>query len=261
VYIESPQNSRIRSFSQLKTKKGRAEQGLFIVEGFRLIEEVLESDIEIEAVLWDVGTDELQSHIANHEKVRGHFLELSPDAFAAVADTVTPQGAIVIAKIPTPGKHPLAEQVVLLDGMQDPGNVGTILRTCDAFGIGGVCCGTGTVDPYSPKVVRASMGGLFRLNVQSADSERFVENWTKLHPGGQVIVSAAHGDTLCYETVLSGPYLLVIGSEAQGVRPSVSEHATTRVSIPMQGDAESLNAGVAGSILLYEAFRQKQKTP
>lgn len=260
MYLESPQNPRIRCYSQLKTKKGRTEQGLFIAEGLRLLEELVSSDIQIEAVLWNVATAELFEDLLLHDKLRGKLFELSPQAFSSVADTVTPQGVIAIAKIPDKLSPSHCTQAVLLDGLQDPGNVGTILRTCDAFGIRGVCCGTGTVDPYAPKVVRAAMGGLFRQSVQSADSEQFLAEWRLRHPHGKIVAASANAQTFCYDTDLTGAVLFIVGSEAHGVRSHLLQAATLTVSIPMQSETESLNASVAASILFYEAFRQQAKT-
>lgn len=258
MYIESPQNEKVRAWSQLKTKKGRQKQGLFLVEGRRLVDELLQSEYDIRFVLWDVGADEPSDDFRNHPKVARRFVELSPAAFAEVSDTTTPQGIIAVAEIPSSELAVPRGRALLLDGIQDPGNVGTLLRTAEAFGFTSVCSGTSTVDVYSPKVVRASMGGLFRLGVQSLDSAAFIETWRSAHPDGQVIVTAADAPHTCYEAALHGDVLVVIGSEAFGASEEVRAQADTVISIPMQAQTESLNAAIAGSIVLYEAFRQRQ---
>lgn len=260
MWIESPQNVRVRKWAQLKVKKNRLLEGLFLVEGVRLVEELLQSDWSIHAVLWDVSTDELPNQIRQHPKCAAHFFELSPGAFASVSDTVTSQGVIAIAKLPHWTDHSLelAAQSVLFDGIQDPGNLGTLLRSCDAFGFPDVFCGSGTVDPFAPKVVRASMGGLFRLRTRVGDSLEWITTWRAQFPDGQVIHTAAHAASTCDSANLTGPCLFVIGSEAFGVRSEIQSLCTMEVAIPMQGSAESLNAGVAGSVLLYESMRQRR---
>ncbi|WAH38341.1 TrmH family RNA methyltransferase [Alicyclobacillus dauci] len=258
MYIESPQNARVRAWSQLKSKKVRSRQGLFLVEGRRLVEELVGSAYELEALLWNVAADEPPSHLTEHPKFQGHVYELSPAAFALVSDTTTPQGLIAIAKLPETGSQAgsISTHAVLLDGIQDPGNVGTLLRSCEAFGFHSVCCGTSTVDPFAPKVVRSAMGGMFRLDLWTEDSVQFIEDWRRNHPDGRVIVAAADADELCYSADMRRPTLVVIGSEAFGASDEVRELADLAVAIPMQADTESLNAAVAGSILLYEAYRQ-----
>ncbi len=258
VYIESAQNSRVRAWSQLKSKKGRTRQGLFLVEGRRLIDELFRSAYEVDALLWNVASDELPNELRDHPKAAGKVFELSPSAFDQVSDTTTPQGVIAVAKVPVEDTAHLASHAILLDGLQDPGNVGTLLRSAEAFDFATVCCGTNTVDPFSPKVVRATMGGMFRLQLCTDDSLPFVRKWRHQHPDGRVIVTAADADEVCYQTDLTKPTLVVIGSEAFGIREDVRDAADQTVSIPMSAETESLNAAVAGSVLIYEAYRQRR---
>ncbi|MCL6516054.1 MAG: RNA methyltransferase [Alicyclobacillus sp.] len=233
---------------------------MFLIEGRRLVEEALQSDLSIAAFLWNTGGDEPPADVLDRVRARGiPVYELSVQAFGAVSDTVTPQGCIAVAKMPAPGDTPAARPLdLLLDGLQDPGNVGTLIRTAHALGATGVCCGTGTVDPYAPKVVRASMGGLFHLPVTVAESVDHIRRWKDLHPQGRVVVAMADAATACDELDLRCPLLMVIGSEASGVSAEVARLASDAVRIPMPGGAESLNAAVSGAILLYEAARQRR---
>lgn len=263
MYIESASNPRVKTWSQLKTKKGRQTTGLFLVEGIRLVAEGIASGLRVEAVLWDVGTAELPADIVTAlQASRVPVVELSPTAFAAVADTVTPQGVIAVVKRPD-GRLAAALQgraaalALALDGVQDPGNLGTLLRSADAFGASLVGCGSGTVDPFSPKVVRASMGGLFRVRVSTEATGSFVQRWKSENGLGQVVSTAASSTTLCTEVNFCKPTLLLIGSEANGISDAVAALADVTVRIPMELQAESLNAAMAGSILLYEAYRQR----
>jgi RNA methyltransferase, TrmH family len=258
MFLESPQNPRVRTWSGLKTKKGRSQEGEFIVEGMRLVEELLDSDLDVSALLWDVGTDELPRHLLAKASARELSpWELSPKAFEAVSDTVTPQGIIAIARLPQSDLPSMPSHVMVLDGVQDPGNVGTLIRSAEAFGFQTMFCGTGTVDPYAPKVVRASMGGLFRLDVFSGDSVDFIQSWKSQWPNGQVVLTTAHADISCKEADLSLPSLVLIGSEAFGVSTAAADLATLPVKIPMSGHTESLNAAIAGSVVMYEVFRQR----
>lgn len=260
MYLESVRNPKVQLWSSLKTKKGRREHGLFLIEGKRLVAEALQAPLRLQALLWDVGTDELPADWLSLAEARGiPVFHLSPQAFAAVADTVTPQGVMAVAEIPQPASTPQAGALfLLLDGLQDPGNVGTLLRTAQAFGAAEVCCGTGTVDPFAPKVVRASMGGLFRVSVCAAESSAYIRQWRARFPDGQVVVASPQAETPCHAINLLGPSLILIGSEADGVSKDAAAFATVSVRIPMPGRAESLNAAVAGAVLLYEAARQRE---
>lgn len=260
VYLESPQNPKIHRWSQLKSKKGRLTEGAFLVEGVRLVDDLLRSSFEVEAVLWDVGTDNLPEDLTETAQLRGvPLIEVAPRAFAAVADTVTPQGVIAVAKLPQTGVEPSSVAFgLVLDNLRDPGNVGTLVRSADAFGVDLVLCGSGTVDPYSPKVVRASMGGTFRVHVESKATTVFLSAWRDAWPDGKVVLADAKGQVDCDQFDFRGPVLIVIGSEATGASAEAEALATDTLQIPMTGMADSLNAAIAGSVLLYEASRQRR---
>ncbi len=258
MYIESAQNPRVKRWKQLKTRKGRDASHAFLAEGIRLVEEILHSDYRVEALLWDVASVELPKTIVEHPKCKNICFELSPSSFSEISDTVTSQGVIAVVQLPDERRDgATSDLVVLLDGVHDPGNVGTLIRSCDGFGFQGVCCGTNTADPFSPKAVRATMGGLFRLIVSVDESPVFIHRWLEYYPSGHIIVADAHAEIPCFEADLTGPCILVVGSEAFGVSDSVLQLATTRISIPMSLQAESLNAAIAGSVLLYESARQR----
>lgn len=255
VYIESAHNDRVRQWAQLKTRRGRHKAGCFLVEGERLVADLLASDLRLEALLWNAASDEPPEELWLHPKAEGRRFELSPQAFAAVADTETPQGLIAVAALPHPAPQ-YADRVLVLDAVQDPGNVGTLVRSAEAFGFREIVFGTGTADPYAPKVVRASMGGLFRANVIVGDEVPYLTAWRHHHPAGFVVATAAEAPERCHEAPLAGELAIVIGNEARGVGEAVRALAQRCVSIPMAGGAESLNAAMAGTVLLYEAYRQ-----
>lgn len=263
MYIESSQNPRVREWSKLKTKKGRELSQAFLVEGMRLTKEVLDSSLTVQHLLWDVSSDELPESLLEGARQRQvPVYELSPTAFREVSDTVTPQGVMAVVEIPEFVTAPeqildRATHTLLLDGLQDPGNVGTLLRTAEAFGLETVWTGSGTVDPYSPKVVRASMGGVFRLLVGRGDVQQIIVAWKERFTNGRVVLATADGALRCDQVDLTLPSLFLLGSEAFGVSDEAAKLADLRVRIPMTGLAESLNAAIAGSVLLYESLRQR----
>lgn len=258
MFLDSPQNPKIQRWSELKTKKGRQAQGAFLVEGMRLVEELLACALDVEAVLWDTATDALPQSLIDAVQARGlDLVEASPRAFLQVSDTVTPQGVLAVAKLPAPVRAPETVRFgLVLDAVRDPGNVGTLIRSADAFAVDVVYCGAGSADPFSPKVVRSSMGGTFRVALQSGGVEGLVESWLTAHPEGRVVLGDANATTTSDQFDFRPPLLLVVGGEAEGASPQVRRLATDSVRIPMPGAADSLNAGVAGSILLYAASCQ-----
>ncbi|RIV28667.1 RNA methyltransferase [Alicyclobacillaceae bacterium I2511] len=282
MWIESEKNPWVRKWAALHSKKARREQASFLVEGVRLVEELVQSSLPVHALALlaegGVKGSSLTALVDLAELRHLPVYRLSAKAFSTISDTVTSQGVIAIAGIPQPNPMPsdLGRQLqnsqqktlsdtsdgraLLLDGVQDPGNVGTLIRSADAFAFRRVFCGLHTADAYGPKAVRASMGGLFRLQVHTGQaSTAYVTQWRRDWPQGEVFVADAAAGKLCGEAVLTGPVLLVIGSEGSGVSPDVLALANGRLRIPMASVTESLNAAVAGSILLYEAYRQEMK--
>ncbi len=257
VFIESVANDRVKNWAKLKVKKGRIQQGACIVEGIRLVEELLASGWTVQCLLWDSGTDELPDSLLAQAKARGiQLVEMSPEAFAAVSDTVTPQGVIAIANIPTAVPH-YPEAAVLFDGVQDPGNLGTLIRSAFAFGCTEVISATGSADPYSPKVIRATMGSLFRVNTVVQEAVAYIRAWRQHHPDGQVVAADASATVHAHQQNFAGPCLVIIGNEAAGVSAEAASAATVHVRIPMVAGAESLNAAMAGTIMLYETYRAR----
>ncbi|MFX4303117.1 TrmH family RNA methyltransferase [Alicyclobacillus tolerans] len=259
-YIESPQNPKIRSLARLKKKNERWQKRRFLVEGEQLVRDLLESELCIETlVLLSTRQRDFSAleSLSGYKKIE-HVWEVSEQAYALVSDTESSQGILAVAVWPEEKTRPqYPEHVLLLDGLQDPGNVGTLIRSAEAFGVQEVCCGIGTVDFLSPKVVRAAMGGLFRLSVVGEALSVYIEEWKRCYPGGHVIAAQADAERMCHDVSLTAPTLLVIGSEAHGISASLLHLIDETLSIPMQKTVESLNAAMAGSVLLYEMYRQR----
>ena len=240
--ISSLKNPRVQAWRSLKERKGRRELGCFLVEGRKMVAEALASGFPVEAVLVDEG------RVAEFD-LSGDVFALPEHVLAAVCDTQTPQGIAAVVRMAEPGMP--GQRLVALDGVQDPGNVGTIIRTADAAGFDGVLMSTQCADPFSPKVLRATMGSVFRMNVRVTDDLPGALDVLKAQ-GYAVISSQLDGEPFGpVARGMAAPFALVIGSEGNGVTEPVRQIATHRVALPMRGGAESLNAAVAAGIMMY----------
>ena len=246
--ITSSSNPRFRLWKSLADKKGRDSTGLFIAEGFHMAEEALSSPFTAEAVL-------IRNGVSLPFPVRDDVPSfcLPERLFNSLSDTKTPQGvAVVLRKQLLPCADGL---LVALDGLQDPGNVGTILRTADAAGFKGAILSCDTADVFSPKVLRATMGSIFRLGISRPVS--LADTLKELiFRGYAVISSQLDGDPFFSRDPLPNNVVLVIGNEGNGVSSDVRAAATHRLALPMRGGAESLNASVAAGIMMYDLARE-----
>lgn len=260
--LTSIQNPLVRQVASLKDKKGRDGTGLFMVEGIRFVEEAFEAGAEVCLIMYSPKLGESMRgeallELAARRKVSLH--PVSDKVLAHVADTQTPQGIVAAVRIPQVSLADLPTQqalIVILDGVQDPGNLGTIVRTSLAAGASGVVTTKGTVDLFNPKTLRSTMGGVFALPVvQGLDSQDLLE-WVE----GNAIpmaVADARGEAVYYATNLLPPIALVIGNEGSGPSAELLGKADLKVSIPLSGGVESLNAAVATALLLFESCRQR----
>lgn len=260
--ITSPTNSRVKHVKSLHSQKGRQQAQYFIVEGLRLIEEALRAG-NVPALMF--YTPHLQ------ESARGQALlaltsgaswqptPVSDRVMHAMATTRTPQGVLAVfpwLALPWPEQPTL---LLILDRLQDPGNLGSTLRAAEAAGVDGVLLSPGTVDVYNPKVMRGGMGAHFRLPCRAAAWPDIAQATRGL----QVWLAEVRGGRPYCQVDWSLPSALVIGGEAEGASAEAQQLTGQRVSIPMPGRAESLNAAVAAGIILFEAARQRsfaQKT-
>ena len=252
--IASAANEKIKLMDSLKQEKWRKKSGLFLVEGRKMIEEGLAEGFVPSLLL---VTDEECFDLAEKAEKRGSQVFLvSQEILKKACDAITPQGIaaafpIIGGSAPAP-KAPL----VILDGVQDPGNCGTIWRTCEAAGFSGVAFCTESAKAFSPKVIRASMGAVFRIPVITCEDTQSLCA-ELIGNGHEIIVSVLDGDDFFSREKLSNEkYAVVIGSEARGVSPQVAQLATKRYRLPMAGKTESLNAAVAASIIMYDFFAE-----
>ncbi len=256
--LTSVQNPTIKRMKALKDKKARTEQREMLVEGEKLMLEAAQAGLIPSDVLIESSQAGKFAHLAQEMEKYGAQVYLAPrHVIEAACDTKTPQGACGAFSLPDP--YPLSkapERLVVLDGVQDPGNVGTIWRTADAAGLTGMLLAASGADPFSPKVQRAGMGSGFRVPVRV--TENLPEELNELRAQGyRVIVSALDGAPFYEGMPKCDKFALVIGNEARGVSDQVSAVADVRLKLPMRGGAESLNAAVAAGIMMYELMRDK----
>lgn len=258
-------NPRVKQWTALLTRKGREEQQAYLLEGIHLVKEALLGGGNIHTVLYDLERgvpreiEPLQHQSANLSAAGVEWIGVSQAVLAKCTDTRTPQGVVGICGKPALAADRLLDQkdalVVVVDGLQDPGNLGTIIRTADAVGATGVLLGKGTVDLYNPKTVRATMGSLFHLPVVECELRELLP---KARAKGICLVGTRLGAPRhCYELDLKQPTWFLMGNEGSGLSPDIAAYVDLDVIIPMRGQAESLNVAMAASVLLYEAMRQR----
>jgi len=252
--ITSSQNPKLKLVRALMGRpREREEANAFVVEGVRLIEEAVISGWKFKFALYTDGLSERGQDLINiliaH---RIDIEEVSGDLLQKASETESPQGILAVlefAKLRIPASPNF---ILIPDQIRDPGNLGTLLRTAAATGVQAVLLPPETTDPFAPKVVRAGMGAHFRLPIHSMTWEE-IKSQTK---DKQIYLADMNG-TSCWETDLHKPLALIIGSEAVGASEEARRLATQKICIPMAGEVESLNAGVAGSVLMFEVVRQR----
>jgi TrmH family RNA methyltransferase len=263
--------ARLKELAKLKTKKERAAKGKFLIEGLRLCEEAAASSWMIESALFTPSFGEKDREKALLNKL--HSLRVEPipvksQDLARLSDTVTAQGIVCVVKTKQRSLDDLwtkdrlgasRNQVVLaLDGISDPGNVGTLIRTADAFGASAVLLSSDTVELYNPKVIRSTMGSVFHLPaVDEIDLEKVIPKMKKT--GFRILSTHVAQGKRADQVRPSGKICLLIGSEAQGLSRRLIELSDEVIHIPSSGKAESLNVAVAGGILLYEITRKHRR--
>jgi TrmH family RNA methyltransferase len=252
MIITSKDNETIKSIKKLKEKKYRTES--FIVEGIKMVKEALEQ-AEVEKIIVSEtfsNSDDFKCLNCDGQRI----IIASDKVFEDLTDVVTPQGIIAVVKKSSNLEIDYSDEFVLaLDGIQDPGNLGTIIRTADSANIKQILVSKDTVDAYSPKVVRSTMGGIFRTKV--IEVEKLAQTLNLFKDNGYKVVTTELSAEKSIYDIDYQKSVVVIGNEANGVTEEVSKTATEKVIIPMLGKTESLNAAVATSIMIYEYVRKK----
>jgi len=243
-YIQSVQNDRVKQWKKLHTKKGREKTGLYMVEGEHLVEEAVK---EKERVTEIIISQTVQSPIVQHIKDIPIYL-VSEEVAKSLSDTETSQKIFAICKqIEVPIQDD--NQLLLVDSIQDPGNLGTIIRTADAAGIGGIILGDGTVDLYNSKVLRSAQGSHFHIPIVKGNLEKWIQRLKE--KGIPVYGTALQNGKRLNEVKKTNPFAIIVGNEGNGIQGKLLELTTENVYIPIYGKSESLNVAVAAGIVLY----------
>ncbi len=260
--ITSKDNEIIKNIKKLKTKKYRDLNNEYIIEGIKLVEEAIKENAKIKQIVICEENEqtssipkELMYEIARHE-----CLYVTQKVFNSISDVTNPQGVLAVIEKTSKEKNEIdysEDVIVVLDDIQDPGNLGTILRTLDSTGLKQIIVSKGTADAYNPKVVRSTMGAIFRINI--IETEDLQETIQKMKEQNyKIIVTTPNTGKTIYD-IDYNKKVIIIGNEANGVSPQIIKQADENVKIPMLGKTESLNASVATGIILYEYVRQKLK--
>lgn len=263
--ITSVNNQRVKEVADLKQKKYRTESGLFFAEGLRAVQEAMQYAEVTDLFFTAAEEGKLQGTLKIAKEKGSRLYQADDKVMAKLSDTKTPQGVLAVIRIPEQSLQKLRPgtasdnnvPVIILDRIQDPGNLGTIIRTADAVGALGIILLEGCVDAYSPKVVRASMGSLFHLPVIQDVFPEEALTWCYRH-GYEPAATAIQGATNLYKADISKKMAFIFGNEANGVAEELQAAAETRLFIPMAGQAESMNVAMAAGIVLFEGLRQRK---
>jgi TrmH family RNA methyltransferase len=261
--ITSRQNSKIKQVRALRQRKQRQAQNLFVVEGIRHVGEAVESGVRIEYLLYApdlLVSGYAQSLVETCQNSGVDAFACSSEVFKNAADKENPQGLLAVVHTHLNTLSALSPANfsfgAAITSPQDPGNLGTILRTLDAVGADGLILLDGGVDPFHPSAVRSSMGTFFTLLMVSTEFASF-QQWSRQHKY-QIYGSSAHGEQDYRDTTYQSPAILLLGSEREGLTDVQAAACKTIVKLPMRGQASSLNLSVASGVLLYEMMHQLQ---
>jgi TrmH family RNA methyltransferase len=258
--IEGRHNALVKELRQAFSRGEHTADGHYAIEGFRILEEAIRSGVRFRAVFFSESAAGRAEKLLSQLGAQVETLLLPDKLFESSVPTDAPQGVAALAR----WKEFSVEEVLarsqsgpllVIAGVQDPGNLGTILRSAEAFGAGGVLLGEGTVNPFNPKVVRASAGSVFRIPMARAKLSETLPSMKKL--GLRLVATASHKGTPLHEAELSGHLAIFIGGEGAGLSRDLIKEMDEVVAIPQAEQVESLNAGVAASIVLYEVTRQR----
>lgn len=257
--ITSKDNEIIKNIRKLKEKKYRDANNEYLIEGIKLIKEAVEEKAKIKLIVVceeSIEDGDIDQKLL-YEIAKYDCIYVNKKVFSILTDVQNPQGilAVIEKKNNEEDINYKEDIIVVLDGIQDPGNLGTILRTIDSVGLSQVIVSKETADSYNPKVVRSTMGAIFRVNV--IESEDLLQTLKNLKKHKYKIMSTSLETNNSVYDVEYNKKVIVIGNEANGVSKNVLEYADEKIKIPMLGKTESLNASVATSIILYEYVRRK----
>lgn len=246
----------VKEIQSLKQVKGRKERGIFAVEGNKLVEELLNSKFRVNNIFateqWSEKNPVLAKKIADYEII-------TPKQMEQISNFVTPPGIFATAMMPNYKIEPKdteTQLVLMLDGINDPGNLGTIIRTADWFGIKKIVISEDTCDPWQPKVIQSTMGSIFRIQIVETDIVKFLKEVKT-----PVFGALMQGKNIYQTHINDNQGVIIIGSESHGIRDNVMPYVSCPINIPKSESShtESLNASVATGIIISEVFRTNHK--
>lgn len=254
--ITSLQNLLVKKWRLLnKSRTERMAQGLFIAEGEHMAQEAIQNNAACTLIAAESAQDKFKAMLSCGLPT----YVLSDHVFSSLCDAKTPQGILALCPYPQEAAvSTLGQRIVCLNGVQDPGNVGTILRTMDAAGFTGLLIDEKTADPFAPKVLRSTMGSIFRIPVVL--TRNLVETLSSMQ-NFEIIAGDLMGEPFFSERSPKENTCIIIGNEGAGISPEIKEKATLRLKIPMMGGAESLNAAVAAAVMMYDDVRRRLTDP
>ncbi|MCC5910511.1 MAG: RNA methyltransferase [Clostridiaceae bacterium] len=261
--ITSQNNPLVKHIKALHRKKNRKEYRQFVVEGIRTLKDYMHQDVAIDYVLYSNKLQSLHGGIelyeSLHKKYKCH--EVSDSIITELSDTENPQGIVAVVNMPKYSlvDLPLDKDIFLLvlDRLQDPGNIGTIIRTAVAAGVDGIILTKGCVDPYNSKTIRAAMGALIHVPIiETVENLEWIE--VLKNKGVQLIGSSLDTQHTYLDIDYSGKLAIIIGNEANGIEQTLLDQMDTLIKIPILGNIESLNASIAAGILIYKAIEGRR---
>jgi TrmH family RNA methyltransferase len=261
--VSGRHNPLVKELRQCFARAELGPEGYCAIEGARILEEAVRSRLRFKAVFVSQSAAIRSEKLLSQIKAQVEMLLVSDKIFAGAVPSESPQGVAALVRIPQFGLSaaigPDAATpalALIVAGLQDPGNLGTLVRSAEAFGATGMLLAEGTVSPYNPKTVRAAAGSLFRLPVVRGKLAEFIA--AVRSQGMRLLATSSHNGTALPDARLDGPVAVLIGGEGAGLPRHARGDADETIAIPHSERVESLNAGVAGGILLYEAARQRQ---
>ncbi len=261
--VESRQNARVKELRRGFREAAPNEKGEVPIEGMHMVEEAIRAGLRLGTVFFSESAKERSRKLIPQLSSHTETLMLPDEVFSSAVPTETPQGVAALVKVKTfkldEAFAPAPALVIISAGLQDPGNLGTIVRASEAFGATGVLLGERTVSQWNWKAVRASAGSMFRVPAVKVALANGLQD-VKAR-GVRILATSSHKGTPISQVDLRGPVALIVGSEGAGVPKDILAHADEIVAIPQSARVESLNAGIAASVILYEAARQRNLSP
>lgn len=256
ILIESKENNLFKNTKKLKDRKNRTKTNKYIIEGFRLVQEAFKAKVDVEYLIVAEDAEErINDFFADYINKDLKIYKISNNLFKELISTENPQGILAVIKMNTMDLKSDGDFYLLCDKLQDPGNLGTIIRTAHAAGVEGIILTKGTVDIYNEKTIRSTMGSMFYIPIHYDDENLSLVKELK-DKGFNLVVTSLDTNKSFFQVDLRNKVLLTVGNEGNGVSSEVLELADTKVKIPMPGNAESLNVAIAASVIMYEKVRQ-----